>query len=527
MTRPSLVRAHVHVLVLVPLVGLAALATPLLGCSSLADGGDATGAPGVPGGPSGAAAGGTPYANVGTGGGQDFAAFRQALDQMHIPSPDTLDAAGFFAEHYTTLPVPTCDQPLCLHGMLSVSPDNVRGGPWTLLQMGMNSPVDPTTVTKPPLDLVVVLDRSGSMADAGKMDYAKQGIDLLVDALGEEDTFTLVAFDTDTQVLFGPAHATDPTRIKAVVDAVQPGGNTDIYDGLRLGYQEALSAGDETQTRRVIFLTDGLPTIGTTDPVAIEAMSAGYNAQYVGLTTIGLGGDVDAGLLRQLSEQGGGNFYFLEDPAAVTEVFTEELATFVAPIAYDLQITFNQLPSYQIAQVYGTDQWRSLPGGGGQLSVPSAFLVSRTSAAPDATGGRRGGGAAIIAELTPTPEHPLSGPCDVATLHLRYRLPGTATIEDQDVPVSYDIDAVPAGGYYSSRDIEKNTIILGLFIAFRDATALAQTNPASAGTLLSTYQPKLVASLAGWADQDLLDDLGILQEYIDVLAAFSPSATTR
>jgi Ca-activated chloride channel family protein len=502
-------------------LGLAALGLgglgPALACSAESDA-SSYGA----GSTRGTAGGATPSASVGTGGGQDFAAFRQALDQMRIPSPNSLDEAGFFAEHYTSLPPATCDQTLCLHGMLSVSPDNVRGGQWTLLQMGMNSPIDPSTVTKPPLDLVVVLDRSGSMADAGKMTYAKQGIDLLVDALTEADTLTLVAFDSTATTLYGPARVSDPARVKTIVDGIQPGSNTDIYDGLQLGYQAALSAGDETQARRVIFLTDGLATAGITDRAAIETMSASYNAEYIGLTTIGLGSDADSTLLRQLSEQGGGNFYFVEDPAAVTEVFTEELAFFVAPIAYDLQITFNELPSYKIKQVYGTSLWAPGPTGGGQLSIPSAFLVSRTSAAPDATGGRRGGGAAIIAELTATPLHPATGPCDVASLHLRYRLPGTTTFQDQDVAVGYDVDDAPptgTAGYYSSRDIEKNTIILGLFVAFSDATAMAQLDPAAARTLLAAYQPTFLASLAGWADQDLLDDVGILQEYLDVLAA--------
>ena len=66
-------------------------------------------------------------------------------------------------------------------------------------------------------------------------------------------------------------------------------------------------------------------------------MSAGYNGKYIGLTTIGLGSDADLSLLRTLSEQAGGNFYFVENPSAVSEVFTQELAFFVAPIAYDLQ----------------------------------------------------------------------------------------------------------------------------------------------------------------------------------------------
>src|SRR5438552_107038 len=89
------------------------------------------------------------FGNVGVGGGQDFAAFRLALDHGMIPGSSSLDATGFFAEHFTSLPAPTCGQTFCLHGMLSVSPDLARGGNWTLLQMAMNSPTDPATVTKP------------------------------------------------------------------------------------------------------------------------------------------------------------------------------------------------------------------------------------------------------------------------------------------------------------------------------------------------------------------------------------------
>jgi Ca-activated chloride channel family protein len=492
-----------------------ALALALLaGCAGTA--GESSGS-GVVGGAGPTIGGSGTPAGVGTGGGQDFAAFRQALDANRIPSPDSLDEAGFFAEHFTSLPTPDCGQVLCLHGLLSVSPDLVRGGQWTLLQMGMNSPVDPATVTKPPLDLAVVLDRSGSMADAGKMTYAKQGVELLIDALGEDDTFSLVVFDTTAQKLFGPARVSDRTALKAMVDSIQPGQSTNIYDGLQLGYEAAASVGDETQVRRVIFLTDGLANQGTIAPSAIEAMSAGYGAQYIGLTTIGLGGDADVGLLRALAEQAGGNFYFVEDPAAVTEVFTQELAFFVAPIAYDLSVRFDEVPAYDIATVYGTDRWTSTTQGG-ELKLPSAFLVSRTSDAADpTTGGRRGGGAAIIAELTPTAAHPTTGPCDVAGLHLSYRLPGTSTIVTQDAAIAYDAGAVPDGGYYSSPEIQKNTIILSLFVAFRDATAKAETDPRAAHDMLVTFQPKFAVEVAGRPDADLIDDLTILQEYIDVL----------
>jgi Ca-activated chloride channel homolog len=472
------------------------------------------------------------FGNVGTGGGQDFAAFRAALASGLIPSPASLDAAGFFAEHFTSLPAPTCGQTFCLHGLLSVSPDLARGGEWTLLQMGMNSPIDPATVAKPPLDIVVVLDRSGSMAASGKMDYAHQGIKLLVEALGDADTFTFIAFDDKVETLFGPARVVDKAAVEAIVDGVQPRNGTDIFDGLEAGYKAALSVGDETQQRRVIFLTDGLPTAGDVNHGDIEAMSAGYNAKYIGLTTIGLGSDVDAGLLRQLSEQGGGNFYFAEKPAAVQEVFTQELAFFVAPIAYDLKLTFAQLPAYSVKNVYGTNLWKATAAGG-VVSIPSVFLVSRTSSMPDATGGRRGGGSAIIAELGPdATQIPADGTCDVAQLHLEYRLPGSTTIETQDATVSYDVGSVglvttgdAALGYYSSHDVEKNTIILGLFVALRDATELAQTNPAGALAALTAFQPKFKARIAGWADEDLIDDVAIVQQYVDVLHAHAPTTT--
>jgi Ca-activated chloride channel family protein len=488
------------------------------GCSGVKGAGSSGGQSAPTSSGSGNSTGSGASSNVGTGGGQDFAAFRLALDEMRIPSPDALDVSGFFAEHFTSLPTPACGKTLCLHGLLSVSPDDLRGGEWTLLQMGMNSAIDPATVTKPPLDVAVVLDHSGSMADAGKMTYAKQGVDLLIDGLGEADTFTLVVFDSTAQTLFGPARVSDKAQLKAIVDRVQPGSSTNIYDGLEMGYKSALAAGDETQDRRVIFLTDGLANVGVSDAASIEKMSAGYNAQTIGLTTIGLGSDADLSLLRALSEQAGGNFYFAEDPSAVSEVFTQELAFFVAPIAYDLQITLTKLPSYDVKQVYGTSLWKDTAAGG-QLRMPSAFLVSRTSPDPDPTGGRRGGGSAIIAELGPTAAHPETGSCDVAKLSLSYRLPGSNVVETEETTVSYDTGAVTESGYYSSTDIQKNTIILGLDLALRDATAKAQIDPAGARDLLVAYQPKLQARVAGWADQDLLDDLTIVQEYIDVLKA--------
>jgi Ca-activated chloride channel family protein len=479
-------------------------------------------------GPSAGGAGGNPgsFGNVGVSGAQDFGAFRRALESGQIPGKDTIDAAGFFAEHFTALPPPTCGRAFCLHGMLSVSQDLARGGPLTLLQMAMNSTIDPSTIKKPPLNLAVVLDHSGSMAAAGKMDFARQGVQLLVDALGPTDTFTLIAFDDSVQTVFGPAHVVDKAALKGRIAEIQPAGGTNIYAGLEAGYHAVLGTPNENEQRRVIFLTDGLPTAGVIDPAQIQTMSVGYNKQYVGVTTIGLGGDVNIPLLRGLAEQGGGNFYFVEKPEAVREVFMEELAFFVAPIAFDLELTFNQLPNYSVKNVHGTSLWQPFAGGG-KVTVPSVFLVSRTSTAPGPNGGgRRGGGSAIMAELSRALTAPaLSGTEPIGKLSLKYRLPGMRDFETQETDITYNAPNGPAPevpDFYSDKAVEKNTIIMNFFFAFRDAATYAQTDQRRALDLLTAFQIRMQPRLATWTDEDLADDLKLLQRFIDVLKTAAP-----
>jgi Ca-activated chloride channel homolog len=444
----------------------------------------------------------------------------QSLCMRNTAPPESLDAAGFFAEHFTSLPPATCGQTLCLHGMLSVAPDLARGGDFTLLQMAMSSPIDPASVTRPPLDLALVIDHSGSMSGDSKEQFAKLGADHVIDQLGPNDTLTLIQFDDDVERLYGPGPVSDKAALHALVAGIAPDAGTNIYDALHDSYEAVLSVGDETQLRRVIFLTDGLPTVGITDLAAIEAMSSGYADRYAGLTTIGLGSDVDSGLLRRLAQRAGGNFYFVESGDALTDVFDTELAFFVAPIAYDIDLAFEEVPYFDLTDVFGSDLWTATTTGGA-VHVPSAFLVSRTSSAPDPGGGRRGGGAALIAQLgAPRTAPTVTGDYVVGRLHLGYRRPGESARQTEDINVTWHgvPGQAPPGGYASDASIAKNTLVLDFFVAFRDATAIAQTDHAGARAALLAFEPRIEAALAGQTDADLLDDLAILKQYIAVLS---------
>ncbi len=113
-----------------------------------------------------AAMGAPPAPNVGPpgsvgisqAGAQDFGLFRQILDDGAIPAPNTLDALGFFAEHKLDYPQAQCGQDLCVHGLVGVMGNLITGANCTLLQVGMNSPIDLANYERPPLNLVLAVD---------------------------------------------------------------------------------------------------------------------------------------------------------------------------------------------------------------------------------------------------------------------------------------------------------------------------------------------------------------------------------
>jgi Ca-activated chloride channel homolog len=296
---------------------------------------------------------------VSFGGQQDIGAFRNILNAGGIPGADTLDANGFFNEHYAPTPATACTDPLCLTPGMSVGKDWLRGQHQATLQISVNTNVDPASYPKQPLNLVIVVDHSGSMAQDGRLEKVKAGLNTLIDNLDDTDRLALVEFDDRIDIETNFQATLDRPALHAIVNALQPRGSTDIFDGLKQGFDLSVAALASNRQNRVIFLTDGLATYGTTDPVAIIAMADGYVQRGIGLTTIGVGLDADVQLMRSLAEHGAGNFYFLEDAAAATEVFKQELAYWVSPLALDIHIDAIAGNGYNFGEVIGSTLWQS------------------------------------------------------------------------------------------------------------------------------------------------------------------------
>lgn len=456
---------------------------------------------------------------VSQGGAQDFGLFRQILEDGEIPGPNTLDDVGFFAEHKLDFPAADCGEDVCMHGLLGIMGNMISGSPCTLIQIGMNSPIDLDALERPPLHLVIAVDTSGSM-QGDPITYLKAGLVEMIDALEPDDRISLVRYADRAEVVLEMAEASDKEALRQAFEGLRPGGATNLYDGLFTAFALADRHLDPARQNRVIFLSDGVATTGLTSPERIGALAEGYAEKGIGVTAIGVGDQFDVALMRGISEVGAGNFYFLEDPKAVQEVFTEEVKTFLVPLALDVDLDVVVGDGYVVRGAYGTNGFR-MREGGGTVHMPSLFLAGRTSAEEPIEGGRRGGGGAILLELVPrADQRGVADPLAVGSLALSWKHPLTGEVRSQriDIEAPSAPDAPPEAGYFSNETVEKGFVMLNLFAGFQLAAQLAaDADPRTARRTLEALRPNVEAWLAEHPDPDIEDDLRYLDLFIQNL----------
>lgn len=455
---------------------------------------------------------------VGQGGAQDFGQFRAILDAGEIPGPETLDDAGFFNEHKLELPPADCGQDVCVHGELGVMGNMITGSNCTLVMLGMNTAVDPSEMERLPLNLAIVVDTSGSM-QGDPIAYLREGLFRMLDDLQPEDRITLVSFSTEARIEAEHVAGDDPLLSLAIGDLAAH-GQTNIYDGLRVGYDAVERYAEPGLQNRLILLSDGEATAGITSTSKLSNLSAEYSLAGYGLSTIGVGEEFDPVLMRELSENGSGAFYFLEDPAAVQEVFEEEVKTFLVPLAQDVVVDLVVDPGYSLRAIYGTKK-AEVWGNTGHLEIPSLQIAHRTSVEDDENG-RRGGGGAIIAELVPRSPGEVAEAGTVGTLRMTYDRPadGEAVTQELAVTTALAPGETPENGQFSFAGVEKAFVMLNVFAGFQMASTRASYGDyGGALTVLVPLGEGVAAWLVDNPDADIEDDLRYIDKFIANLQA--------
>lgn len=178
-----------------------------------------------------------------------------------------------------------------------------------------------------PVNVALVLDRSGSMAGASKFPLARRAVEQALRMLRPEDRFSIVTFDTEIDVVARSAHATPENKRRALgaLADVEPRGGTDLFAGWMRGCEQVAEFLSDDGISRALLLTDGQANHGETDREVLARHAGELRRRGIATSTFGVGEDFDERLLRDIAHEGGGHFYFIEQPAQIPDLLTSEL----------------------------------------------------------------------------------------------------------------------------------------------------------------------------------------------------------
>jgi Ca-activated chloride channel family protein len=251
------------------------------------------------------------------------------------------------------------------------SPFISHNGGTAYLQLCITTPAAESH-QRQPMNLAVVLDRSGSMADEGKIEYAKKAVRSLIDQLREGDYFSFVIYDDVVQVVRESKRVRDKRDLRNLLNEVYPRGATNLGGGLVAGLEQVERHRDREFLNRVILLSDGLANRGITSPHELRRIAQGYRSKSISVTTMGVGLDYNENLMMGLSQSGGGNYYFIESPNGLASILGKELRSVSSIAAQNASIQLTLADGVRLRDVIGCEQQREA----NKITVPIGDLYS-------------------------------------------------------------------------------------------------------------------------------------------------------
>lgn len=312
------------------------------------------------------------------GGAQDIKHFRSIADEVGMPRPESLTAEGLMGEYDLTLPTKAgCGELMCIVTETTPASLAVRPADRQFVGLGFASNIDEKTWKRAPLDLIAVVDKSGSM-DGVPLARVRTSLRQIVGQMRAGDRFGIVLYGDTAAVYLAPTDiATGRGDVLAAIDGIRSAGSTYMEEGLKVGYATAFAEADKFKgNTRMMLFTDEQPNVGRTDAGSFIAMAEEASKRGIGLTTIGVGVQFDAGLASKVSSARGGNLFFLASDQDVKSVFDKQLDTMVSELAYDLHLTVTPATGWKVSGVFGVPDGVMTEGKDGAITVtvPTVFL---------------------------------------------------------------------------------------------------------------------------------------------------------
>ena len=189
-----------------------------------------------------------------------------------------------------------------------------------------------------PINISLVIDKSGSMASENKLTYAKNAALYVANNLNKDDKFSLVCYDDSVSIPIRAQKIENLDYIKWAIDRIYPGNATNLSAGIAEGYNQAAKYFESTQVNRILLLSDGLANRGISDTKSLSKICQEQSAQGTSISSFGVGLDFNEDLMLNLAEYGKGNYYYIQSPSQIPDIFNRELNGLLAVSAQNVAL---------------------------------------------------------------------------------------------------------------------------------------------------------------------------------------------
>lgn len=318
------------------------------------------------------------------GGAKNVDNFRENIKNRYLPISTDLTYNGLFYNYYFdtgrsgNLNGDNSKDMFYPTYSVAVSKDPISGKMEYYMTVGLNSNIKESDFKRKKLNVVVVMDISGSMSSGfneyyydgnyvdgdktgdrrSKMQIANESLNCLIDQLKPDDRLGIVLFD-NSAYLAKPVNLvgeTDIEKIKEHILEITPQGGTNFEAGYSEGtklFSEEMLNSDEYENR-IIVITDAMPNLGTTSKEGLTKYVQENADNGIYTTFVGVGVDFNTEVIECLSDVRGANYYSVHNSDEFKKVMGEEFDYMVTPLVFDLELKLNT-DEYEIVQVYGTD----------------------------------------------------------------------------------------------------------------------------------------------------------------------------
>jgi len=214
--------------------------------------------------------------------------------------------------------------------------------------------IAPDTVSRAPLNIALVVDRSGSMSGK-KLQDAKQSAIHFINGLSSQDIVSVITYSSGVEVIIPATKVSDKHELIRRIQQIHSDGNTALFAGVSKGAAEVRKFMNKERINRVILLSDGLANVGPSTPAELGQLGQALMREGISVSTLGIGYGYNEDLMTQLAYNSDGNHVFIAESAELADIFNKELGELLTVTAKNIKLRIHCSNDLKILRILGRD----------------------------------------------------------------------------------------------------------------------------------------------------------------------------